>query len=38
MALVVILVGLGYALFLWASAEIINVLLDIEENTRRAAG
>jgi len=25
-------------LFLWASAEMINVVLDIEENTRRAAG
>lgn len=29
--------GLCYALFLWASAEMINVALDIEENTRRAA-
>jgi hypothetical protein len=28
--------GLCYALFLWASAEMINVALDIEENTRRA--
>jgi hypothetical protein len=37
-AFLVILVGLGYALFLWASAEMINVVLDIEENTRRAAG
>lgn len=37
-ALLVILGGLGYALFLWASAEMINVVLDIEENTRRAAG
>ncbi|MGA3128930.1 MAG: zinc ribbon domain-containing protein [Candidatus Korobacteraceae bacterium] len=36
--LLVILGGLGYALFLWASAEMINVVLDIEENTRRAAG
>jgi hypothetical protein len=37
-AVLVILVGLCYALFLWASAEMINVVLDIEENTRRAAG
>jgi protein-S-isoprenylcysteine O-methyltransferase Ste14 len=35
--LAVILGGLCYALFLWASAEMINVALDIEENTRRAA-
>jgi hypothetical protein len=32
-----LLAGLCYALFLWASAEMINVVLDIEENTRRAA-
>jgi hypothetical protein len=37
-ALLIILGGLAYALFLWASAEMINVVLDIEENTRRAAG
>jgi uncharacterized protein YjeT (DUF2065 family) len=37
-ALLIILGGLGYGLFLWASAEMINVVLDIEENTRRAAG
>jgi protein-S-isoprenylcysteine O-methyltransferase Ste14 len=36
-ALAIILAGLCYALFLWASAEMINVALDIEENTRRAA-
>jgi hypothetical protein len=33
-----ILGDLAYALLLWASAEMINVVLDIEENTRRAAG
>jgi len=32
-----LLLGLCYALFLWASAELINVVLDIEENTRQAA-
>ena len=32
-----LMLGLCYALFLWASAEMINVALDIEENTRRAA-
>lgn len=36
-ALLIILAGLCYALFLWASAEMIHVLIDIEENTRRAA-
>ena len=36
-ALAIILGGLCYALFLWASAEMINVAVDIEENTRRAA-
>jgi len=36
--LVGILAGLCSALFLWASAEMIYVLLDIEENTRRVAG
>jgi len=29
------LFGLLYALFLWASAEMIHVAIDIEENTRR---
>ncbi len=37
-ALLVILASLFYALFLWASAEMIYVMLDIEENTRRLAG
>lgn len=36
MALFGVLGGLGYGLFLWASAEMIDVLIDIEENTRRA--
>jgi len=31
---IVFLAGLCYALFLWASAEMIHVLIDIEENTR----
>jgi len=30
-------VGIIYALFLWAGAEMILVFLDIEQNTRRAA-
>ena len=30
--------GLLYALFLWASAEMIHVMIDIEENTRRSSG
>lgn len=34
----IFLVGLCYALFLWASAEMIHVLIDIEQNTRRSAG
>ena len=33
----IFLVALCYALFLWASAEMIHVLIDIEENTRRSA-
>jgi uncharacterized protein YjeT (DUF2065 family) len=37
-ALVFVLAGLCYGLFLWASAEMIHVLIDIEENTRRNAG
>lgn len=36
--LVIVLAGLCYALFLWASAEMIHVLIDIEENTRRGPG
>lgn len=35
---IIFLVSLCYALFLWASAEMIHVLIDIEENTRRSAG
>ena len=35
---IIFLGGLCYALFLWASAEMIHVLIDIEENTRRSAG
>jgi protein-S-isoprenylcysteine O-methyltransferase Ste14 len=31
----VVIFGLCYGLFLWASAEMIQVLIDIEENTRR---
>lgn len=34
---IIFLAGLCYALFLWASAEMIHVLIDIEENTRRSA-
>jgi|SRR5580698_5646689 quaternary ammonium compound-resistance protein SugE len=37
-AVVILLASLCYALFLWASAEMIRVLIDIEENTRRSAG
>ena len=37
-AFVIMVAGLCYALFLWASAEMIRVLIDIEENTRRSAG
>lgn len=37
-AFVIMLAGLCYALFLWASAEMIRVLIDIEENTRRSTG
>lgn len=33
----IFLVALCYALFLWASAEMIHVLIDIEENTRLSA-
>jgi hypothetical protein len=33
----IFLVALCYALFLWASAEMIHVLIDIEENTRLGA-
>jgi hypothetical protein len=35
---IIFLVSLCYALFLWASAEMIHVLIDIEENTRQSAG
>lgn len=35
---IIFLLSLCYALFLWASAEMIHVLIDIEENTRRSAG
>jgi hypothetical protein len=35
---IIFLAGLCYALFLWASAEMIHVLIDIEENTRCSAG
>lgn len=35
---VIVLTALCYALFLWASAEMIHVLIDIEENTRRSSG
>jgi hypothetical protein len=34
---IIFLAGLCYALFLWASAEMIHVLVDIEDNTRRSA-
>jgi len=34
---IIFLVSLCYGLFLWASAEMIHVLIDIEENTRRSA-
>jgi len=33
----IVILGLCYGLFLWASAEMIHVLIDIEENTRRSA-
>lgn len=36
-AVVIIGVGVIYAVFLWAGAELILVVLDIEENTRRMA-
>ena len=35
--LVSLCISLCIALFLWASAEMIHVLIDIEENTRRSA-
>lgn len=35
---IIFLASLCSALFLWASAEMIHVLIDIEENTRRSAG
>jgi hypothetical protein len=35
-AFLVVILGLCYGLFLWASAEMIHLLIDIEENTRRA--
>jgi len=35
---VIFLFSLCFALFLWASAEMIHLLIDIEENTRRSAG
>lgn len=35
--LMIIVAGLCYALFLWASAEMLHVFIDIEENTRRAS-
>lgn len=35
---IIFIAGLCYALFLWASAEMIDVLIDIEENTRRSVG
>jgi len=35
---IIFLVSLCYALFLWAASEMIHVLIDIEENTRRGAG
>lgn len=34
---IIFLASLCYALFLWASAEMIHVSIDIEENTRRSA-
>lgn len=34
---IIFLAGFCYALFLWASAEMIHVLIDIEENTRHSA-
>ncbi len=34
---IIFLGSLCYALFLWASAEMIHVLIDIEENTRHSA-
>jgi hypothetical protein len=37
MGWIIFFAGLGYGLFLWASAEMIHVLVDIEENTRRSA-
>lgn len=33
----IIIAGIFYGLFQWASAEMIHVLLDIEENTRHGA-
>jgi zinc-ribbon domain len=36
-AFLAVILGLCYGLFLWASAEMIQVLVDIEENTRRTA-
>jgi protein-S-isoprenylcysteine O-methyltransferase Ste14 len=34
---VIFLASVCYALFLWASAEMVQVMVDIEENTRRTA-